>query len=80
MREEARQISWGGAAGNSRCKVPEAGMRPGNRREASVARENWSKERWLLAAERGRVQIAQCLGLDLGFNSAGLAEPLGSVP
>lgn len=45
-----------------------------------MAGENSSKERWLLAAERGRVQIAQCLGLDLGFNSAGLAEPLGSVP
>lgn len=41
-REEARQILGGGggrAAGNSRYKGPEAGVCPGNRREASVAGE-----------------------------------------
>lgn len=37
VREEAKQICGGGAAGNSRYRGPEAGVCPANSREASVA-------------------------------------------
>lgn len=74
---EARQIPWGGPAGNSGCKVPEASMCPEKRREAGAAGERWSKEKQLAAAERGRVRITQSRGPDLGFKSTALRSHWG---